>query len=66
MRPHLFDAPIGAAFDVACVLRQRADARNREEPLELLEIAVAIHVDEVDHVVHAFLRSQVSRLEAQR
>ena len=52
---HLFGAPIGAAFDVGGVLRQRADARNREEPLELLEIAVAVHVDEIDHVVHAFV-----------
>ena len=31
---------------------QRADARNREQRLQLLEISLAVDVDEVDDVVH--------------
>ena len=34
------------------MLGQRADAGNGEQRLQLLEVAIAIHVDEVDDVVH--------------
>ena len=39
-------------FTSAGVLGQRADARNREQRLQLVEVAVAVDVDEVDDVVH--------------
>ena len=55
--PHLVGAPLGAALDVAGMLGQRADARNREQRLQLLEIAFAVDVDEVDDVVHVMRRS---------
>ena len=45
---HLVRAPFGAATDVALVLRQRADAWYGQIPLQFLDIAVAIQVDEVD------------------
>ena len=49
---HLLGRPLGAAPDVAGVLRQGADARNREVGLQLLDVAVTVRVDEVDDVVH--------------
>ena len=54
--PHLLRAPVGAAPDVGGVLRQRADARDREKRLQLVEVAIAIDVDEIDDVVHGMLR----------
>ncbi len=49
---HLVGGPLGAAADVGGVLRQRADAGNREILLELFDVAVAVGVDEVDDLVH--------------
>ena len=49
---HLLGGPLGTAADVAGMLRQRADARNGEVGLQLLDVAVAIGVDVVDDVVH--------------
>ena len=49
---HLVGRPFGAAAHIAGMLRQRADARNREVSLQLLDVAVTIGVDEVDDVVH--------------
>ena len=44
--------PLGRAPHVGRVLRQRADARNREVLLQLVDVAIAIDVDEVDDLVH--------------
>ena len=49
---HLVAAPLGAAAHVAGVLGQRADARNREQRLQLVEVPIAVDVDEIDDVVH--------------
>ena len=44
--------PFGALAHVGLVLRQRADAGNREIRLQFLDVAIAVGVDEVDDVVH--------------
>ena len=49
---HLVGGPLGAAPDVGRVLRQRADAGDREVVLEFVDVAIAVGVDEVDDVVH--------------
>ncbi len=49
---HLVCRPFGAAPDVAGVLRQRTDARNRQVRLQLFDVAVTVGVDEVDDIVH--------------
>jgi hypothetical protein len=38
------------------VLRQGADAGDGEERFQLVEIAIAVDVDEIDDVVHGILR----------
>ena len=53
--PHLIAAPLRAAPHVRGVLGQRADAGNRQQTFQLVEIFLAVHVDEVDHVVHIHL-----------
>jgi hypothetical protein len=50
--PHLLGGPLGAAANVAGVLRQRADARNGEVSLQLLDVTIAIRMDIVDDVIH--------------
>jgi hypothetical protein len=35
------------------VLRQRADAGNGQVGLELVDVAIAVGVDEIDDVVHS-------------
>ena len=49
---HLLGGPLGAAPHVLLMLRQRADAGNGEVGLELVDVAIAVGVDEVDDVVH--------------
>ena len=46
--PHLLRRPLGATLHVVLVLRQRADAGNREVLFQFLDIPVAMRVDEVD------------------
>ena len=53
--PHLVGRPLGAALHVAGMLGQRADARDGEVRLELLDVTVAVGVDEVDDVVHVWI-----------
>src|SRR5687768_2983615 len=53
----LVRGPFGAFADVALVLRQGADARDGEIPLHLVDVAVTIHIDEVDNLVHVFCSS---------
>ena len=49
---HLVPRPLGAAPHVRCVLWQRADAGNGEVGFELVDVAIAMGVDEVEDVVH--------------
>ena len=49
---HLVGAPFGAALHVAGVLGQRADARDREQRFQLIEVLLAVHVDEIDDLLH--------------
>ena len=44
--------PFGGAPHVGGVLRQRADARDRQVLLQLVDVAIAIDVDEVDDLLH--------------
>jgi hypothetical protein len=44
--------PLGTAAHVAGVLRQRADAGDREVLLQLVDVAIAVHVDEINHAFH--------------
>ena len=44
--------PLRRAAHIGRVLRQRADARDREVLLELLDVPVAVDVDEVDDLIH--------------
>ena len=55
--PHLVGTPFGAPLHIRRVLGQRADAWNREEGLQLREIAIAVDVDEIDDVIHVELFS---------
>ena len=64
--PHFIGAPVCAALHIAGVLRQRADAGNREQRLELFEVPVTVHVDEIDHLVHAGVTPRPSSLPALR
>ena len=48
----LLDRPLGTATNVGRVLRQRTDTWNREIGLQLVDVLVAVGVDEVDDVVH--------------
>ena len=58
MRSQLVGGPLGAPAHVGLMLRQRADAGNGEVALQLLDVAVAMKVDEVDDVVgHNRLRA---------
>ena len=71
---HLVGAPLGAAPHVGRVLGQRADARNGEQRLQLVEVAIAVDVDEVDDLVHhqrvhrsaSSLRTRALRASASR
>src|SRR4029079_7384455 len=57
--PHLLGGPLRSAADVALMLRQRADARDGEILFQLLNVAIPLHVDEIDDladVVHICLR----------
>ena len=49
---HFVGGPLGATLDVAAMLRQCADARYRQILLELVDVPVAIGVDEVDDGRH--------------
>ena len=48
----LIRGPLGAARHVTRVLWERADTRNSEVVLQLLDVSVAVGVDEIDDVVH--------------
>ena len=60
---HLLRRPVRAALHVGRVLRQRADAGDGEVLLELVDVVVAVRIDEVDDVVHNCLI--LSRAEAE-
>ena len=45
--------PLGAAANVGGVLGQRRNAGNREVLLELVNVPIAIDVDEIDYLIHA-------------
>ena len=45
--------PLCGAADVAACSRQRADAGDGEVLLQLVDVAIAVDVDEIDDVVHA-------------
>ena len=49
--PHLVGGPFRAATHIGLMLGQRADAGNGEELLQLVDVAIALHVDEVDDLV---------------
>ena len=53
--PHFSRAPFGAPAHVGCVLWQRRNTWNREQRLQLVEVAIAIEVDEIDDLVHGRL-----------
>ena len=44
--------PLRGAADVGGVLGKRADARNREVLLQLLDVAITVDVDEIDDLIH--------------
>ena len=50
--PHLVGGPLGTAAHICLVLRQRADAGDGEVGLELLDVPVAVGVDEINDVIH--------------
>ena len=49
---HLVAGPLGAAAHVGRMAGQRADAGDGQILLQLVNVAVAVDVDEVDDVVH--------------
>ena len=49
---HLVGTPVRAPSDIGRMFGERADAGNRKQRFQLVEILVAIDVDEVDDVVH--------------
>jgi hypothetical protein len=48
----LIGGPLGASAHVGRMLKKRADAGNGEELLQLLHVAIAVDVDEVDNISH--------------
>jgi hypothetical protein len=50
--PHLFDRPFRAPAHVRCMLRKRADAWDGKVVLELVNVTIAMRVDEVDDLSH--------------
>ena len=48
---HVIGAPLGCAPHVCLMLRKRADARDREVLLELVNVAITLQVDVVDDLV---------------
>jgi hypothetical protein len=47
-----FHRPLRAPSHIVCVLRERADTGDGEVSLQLLDVLIAVRVDEVDDVVH--------------
>jgi len=50
--PHLFDRPFRAPAHVRRMLRKRADAWDGKVVLELVNVTIAMRVDEVDDLSH--------------
>src|SRR4029450_3103456 len=53
---HLRPRPLRALPHIVRMLRQSADAGNSQVGLELVDVTIAMRVDEVDDVVHSELR----------
>src|SRR5262245_56497289 len=52
--PHLVRGPLCAPPYVGLMLRQRADARDGQKVLQLVDVSIALHVDEIHNLVDAF------------
>ena len=52
----LVDQPLRRGATIAGMVGERADARDGEVLLQLLDVLVAVGVDEIDDVVHRALR----------
>ncbi len=51
---HVVGAPFGRATHIALVLRKRADARDGEILLQLVDVSISLHIDVVNDLVDVF------------